>query len=131
MSETERSDGLPVRAELRHEAKVGVRDARRRWGDRLRERNRDATKIEDESGRKGPRAEGKKREREGKKGVDTGRTTADSQLLTWVNGLPGNTMQRCFVGWRSATATLLAPPPLRVFVRKPSTAASRRRQSLV
>lgn len=126
MSETERSDGLPVRAELRHEAKVGVRERASTLGG-----NRDATKIENEGERKGPQAEGKKREREGKKGVDTGRRTADSQLLTWVNGLPGNTMQRCFVGWRSATATLLAPPPLRVFVRKPSTAASRRRQPLV
>lgn len=30
--------------------------------------------------------EGRRKER--KKGVDTGNRTADSQLLTWVNGLP-------------------------------------------
>lgn len=51
----------------------------------------------------------RKRERgRGEKGVDAGKRTANSQLLTWVNGLPGNYNATLFrrVGWRSATATL-------------------------
>lgn len=45
-------------------------------------------------GRKWPRAGGRRKER--KKGVDAGNRTADSQLLTWVNGLPTVSMPPSF-----------------------------------
>lgn len=77
VSETERSDGLPVGAELRHEA-----------GSVMCASAVGETKAEDGNGRG---LEGRRKER--KKGVDTGNRTADSQLLTWVNGLP--TASRC------------------------------------
>lgn len=79
VSEAERSDGLPVGADC---VTRQVRScARARWERRKR-------------GRKWPRAGGRRKER--KKGVDAGNRTADSQLLTWVNGLPTVSMPPSF-----------------------------------
>ena len=59
---------------------------RERWEDRRRGR------VEGNEGKW--RQVGKQRvcerERERERGVDAGKRTANSQLLTWVNGLPGN-----------------------------------------
>lgn len=78
VSEAERSDGLPVGAELRHEAgsvmcasAVGETKARTEMAAGWRKKKR-------------------------AKGVDAGNRTADSQLLTWVNGLPTVSMPPSF-----------------------------------